>query len=114
MDADTRRPREAGPAGLDLRSPSRFLDAGAGGGEPFSHVSGTCAETGGARAGHGLHARGAAPDCRTSVLWLVGLSGHQLLRADGTLRHAAGPDVPDRLSTPARNRCVSGLGAFPF
>ncbi len=50
----------------------------------------------------GLHARRAAAGHGAPVLRLVGLPDDRLLRADQPLRHAAGPDVPDRPPAPAR------------
>src|SRR4029077_3417125 len=44
------------------------------------------------------------------VLWLVGISGHGLLRAVQSLRHAAGSDVHDRRAAPAWYRRHSRLG----
>ena len=53
------------------------------------------------RRGPGLHARGAPARHGAPVLRLVGLPDDRLLRADQPLRHAAGPDVPDRPPAPA-------------
>src|SRR5208337_493572 len=52
-----------------------------------------------------VHARHGAP-----VLWLVGLSGDRLLRAQQPLRHAAGFHVPGGLLAPARHWRVPRLG----
>ena len=49
-----------------------------------------------------LHPRRAAADHGAPVLRLVGLPDDRLLRADQPVRHAAGPDVPDRPPAPAR------------
>ncbi len=59
----------------------------------------------------GLHARRADADHRASVLRLVGLPDHRLLRADRALRHAAGLHVPGRHAAPARHRRDPRLGA---
>ena len=71
----------------------------------------------GARAGrlrgrHGLHPRRADADHRASVLRLVGLPDHRLLRADRALRHAAGLHVLRRPPAPARHRRAARLGAL--
>ena len=60
----------------------------------------------------GLHARGAAAGDGASVLRLLGLPGHRLLRADRALRHAAGLHVPGRSPAPARHRRHPRLGAI--
>ena len=62
-------------------------------------------------ASDGLHARRADADHRASVLRLVGLPDHRLLRADRALRHAAGLHVPRRHAAPARHRRDPRLGA---
>ena len=59
----------------------------------------------------GLHPRRAAAGHRASVLRLVGLPDHRLLRADRALRHAAGLHVPGRHAAPARHRRDPRLGA---
>ncbi len=65
-------------------------------------------------AGDGLHARGADADHRASVLRLVGLPDHGLLRAHLALRLAAGLHVHDRRAAPARHRRHPRLGAVAF
>ena len=60
---------------------------------------------------HGLHARRADAGHGASVLRLVGLPDHRLLRADRALRHAAGFHVPRRHAAPARHRRDPRLGA---
>ena len=56
-------------------------------------------------AAHRLHARRADADHRASVLRLVGLPDHRLLRADRALRHAAG------LHAPRRRACTATASA---
>ena len=70
--------------------------------------------TGRARQEHRLHAHRVDADHRAPVLRLVGLSDDRLLRRDQPLRHAAGPDVPDRLPAPAGDRRHPRLGAEPL
>ena len=60
---------------------------------------------------HGLHARRVHAGDGASLLRLVGLSDHRLLRAQRALRHAAGFHVPGRLPAPARHRRHPRLGA---
>ncbi len=62
----------------------------------------------------GLHPRRADARDGASVLRLLGLSGHRLLRADRALRHAAGLHVPRRPPAPARHRRDPRLGAVAF
>ena len=65
---------------------------------------------------HGLHPRRIPARDGASVLRLLGISDHGLLRAHLALRHAAGFHVPGRLPAPARHRRDSRLGpvALPF
>src|SRR4030065_141446 len=63
---------------------------------------------------HGLHARRAAAGDGASVLWLVGLSDHGLLRAERALRNAAGLHVPGRYAAPGRHRRDPRLGTVAF
>ena len=85
-----------------------------GGGQPLAHLSRTGAETRRLRRAPGLYARRVSAPDGASVLRLLGLSNHRLLRAHGTQRHAAGFDVPHRHPAPARHRRDPRLGAIPF
>ncbi len=61
-----------------------------------------------------LHARRVPAADGAPVLRVLGLPGDRLLRPDQPLRHAARPDVPDRLSAPAGHRRHPRLGAGPL
>ena len=66
------------------------------------------------RARDGLHAHRADAGDGASVLRLVGLSGHRLLRADQPLRHAGRLPLLRRSVPPARHRRDPRLGARPL
>ncbi len=59
----------------------------------------------------GLHPRGAHADHRASLLRLLGLPDHRLLRADPPLRHARRLHGVRGHAPPARHRRDPGLGA---
>ena len=96
---------------LDLRSASRLVDARARGRQSLADLSRAGGQAGRLRQRHGLHPRRVSAGDGASVLRLVGLPGHRLLRAQRALRHAAGLHVPGRLSAPARHRRHPRLGA---
>src|SRR5207237_9310070 len=114
VDGESLPSKRAFGADLDLRSASWFVDARSGGGKPCADLSRDCLEAGGTCQEARLHA------CRTdagdgaSVLWLLGLSGHRLLRAERPLWHAAGPDVPDRRAASFLHRRLSRLVTRPL
>jgi 1,4-alpha-glucan branching enzyme len=54
---------------------------------------------------------GAAPRRRASLRWVVGISGVELLRADGAVRHARRLPLVRRSPPPARHRRDRRLGA---
>ena len=72
-------------ADVDLRGAPRLVDARARRGQSLAHLSRAGAAAGRARQGARLHARRAPAGHGASVLRLVGLSGHRLLRADRAL-----------------------------
>src|SRR5947209_7231480 len=74
-------------------------------------VPGVCPGAGRLPPAHGVHPRRVPAADGAPVLRLVGLPDDRLLRPDQPLRHAAGPDVPDRLPAPARHRGDPRLGA---
>ncbi len=114
VDGGARRPPDARRADVDLRGAPGILAAGAGGGQPVAELPRGRAQARRPRRPAGLHPRRADAGDGASVLRLVGLSGHRLLRAHQPLRHAAGPDVPDRSPAPARHRGDPRLGAVAF
>ena len=63
------------------------------------------------RQGDGLYAHRAAAGDGASVLRLLGISGHRVLRADRAIRHAAGIQGIRRRVPPQRHRRDSRLGA---
>src|SRR5262249_30983020 len=91
-------------ADVDLRGAPGLVDARPRGGAPLAHVPRDRAEAGGARAQLRLHARRADARRRAPVLSVVGLPGERLLRADVTLRDAAGLHVVRRSAAPAGDR----------
>ena len=92
----------------DLRAAPGLVAAHAGRSQPL--VPRARGRAAGVRRGPGLHARGAPARHGAPVLRLVGLPDDRLLRADQPLRHAAGPDVPDRPPAPRRCRRDPRLG----
>ena len=93
---------------LDLRSAPGLVAAR--GGRPRPQLPRPGRAPGVALPHHGLHARRADAHRRASVLRLLGLPGHRLLRAHRALRHAAGPDGAGGHAAPARHRRAAGLG----
>ena len=111
VDADAPRAQHVRRADVDLRSASRLVDARAGRRQPLAELSRAGAQAGRLRERAGLHPRRVHAGHGASVLRLVGLPGHRLLRAQQPLRHAAGLHVPGGLPAPARHRRDSRLGA---
>src|SRR5437762_9736972 len=114
MDVRTRRPQLAARADVDLRIASWVMAACPRRQQPLAHLSRSRAATRGVHKADGLYAHRIPAVDRTPVLWIVGLPDNRILCADEPLRHAAGPDVSDRLSSRARDSRDSGLGAFAF
>ena len=112
--AAARRAQRPGRPDVDLRSPPRLLAAGARGRRPPADLPRTRPGAGRLLHGDGLHPRRAPAGDGAPVLRLVGLPGHRLLRPDQPVRHAPGPDVPDRPPAPARHRRHPRLGAGPL
>ena len=61
-----------------------------------------------------VHPRRVHADHGAPVLRLVGVPDDRVLRRHQPVRHAAGPDVPDRLPAPERDRRDPRLGAQPL
>src|SRR5947209_3538265 len=101
-------------ARVDLRGPPGVVDAGAGGGEPLAALPGAGSAAGRLRAAPGVHPCRVPAADGAPVLRLLGLSDDRLLCPDQPLRHAAGPDGPDRLPAPAGDRRAPWLGTIPL
>src|SRR5258707_11843637 len=99
---------------VGLRSPPRVVDASSGGAKPVADLSRAWAPTGRLRQPDGLHTRGVPAGDGAPVLWLVGIPGDRVLRADQPLWNSAGLHVPCRLSAPERNRGDPRLGPIAF
>ena len=97
-----RRPGE--PAAHDLRGARRLV-------APRAELSRARAAARRPRRRSRVHARRAAPHRRTSLRWVVGISGVELLRADGAARHARRLPLVRRSPPSARHRRDRRLGA---
>ena len=82
VDERALAPRLGARADAHLRGAPRLVGARARGGQPLAQLSRDRAAARRARAVARLHARRAAAGHGASVLRIVGLSGHRLLRAD--------------------------------
>ncbi len=108
-DADWMRKRQArnkfdAPMS-DLRGASRLLDARPRRGQPLADLSRAGRQAGRLRPRHGLHARRVSAGDGASVLRLVGLPDHRILRAQRALRHAR------RISCTWSTTCTSAASA---
>src|SRR5438552_17085119 len=103
-------------ADFDLRSSLWFLGANPRGRQSLADLSRNGATAGRVRGADEFHSRRTAAHHGTSVLRVVGVSDHWILRADFTLWHAAGFHVLRGLSPPTRDWSDPRLGAFalPF
>ena len=90
---------------VDLRGPSRLVALRAG------RLPGAGPSAGRPPRPDRVHPRRAPAGHGAPVLRLVGLPDDRLLRADGALRNAPGPDVPGRPAAPAGLRRHPRLGA---
>jgi hypothetical protein len=110
VDADALAAPGAHRADLHLRGAPRLVAAR--GGRPLPQLPRARQPARHALPQHGLHARGADAGHGASLLRLLGLPDHRLLRAHLALRHAAGPDGLRRHAAPAGHRRVPRLGAL--
>jgi len=99
-------------ADVGLRAACRFPAGRARRGQSLHDIPRDGLAAGRIRGADGIHARRAHAHHGASVLRLVGLPDHRLLRAHRALRHAAGPDVLHRRAASARYRRVARLGAL--
>ena len=99
-------------ADVDLRGPRRLLAPQERGEGRLPDVSGARAGARRLRGADGVHARRAPAGDGASLLRLLGIPDHRVLRSDLPLRHAAGPDVPGGHPAPPRHRRDPRLGAF--
>src|SRR3989337_1896231 len=100
VDEHQRNPKPARGSDLDLRGPSRILAQEGG---PVPLLPGDSRAAGGAREQARLYPPRVASGDGASLLWIVGLSDHWLLRTYQPVWEPSGPDVPDR-SAPSGRR----------
>ena len=103
------------PGDLDLRGPSRLLEAQAGGGQSVADLPGIGPAPGRLRRRAGVHPRGGHAPGRASVRRFLGLPGDGVLRPDPAVWAARGFRLVRRPSASARHRRHPrlGPGAFP-
>ena len=111
VDGAAARPQRAGRAARHLRGAPGLVASHAGGRQPLARVPGDRTVAGRLRRRGRLHPRRAVADHGAPVLRLLGVPDDRLLLAHQSLRDAAGPDVPDRPPSPARDRRHPRLGA---
>ena len=115
LDARAGRGQRARRADLDLRVPSRLLDARARGRQPLSHLSRAGRPAGALRQGHGLHPSRAAAGLGASRSTARGA----ISRSACSRRPAATAAPTDfaalrRRLPPGRHRAAARLGARPL
>ncbi len=111
VDEDARGEERSRFADGDLRAAPRLVAAQ---GRRVPHLPRAGARAGRIHELDGLHSRRADADHRASVLRLLGLPDHRLLRPHRALRHAAGLHVLRRSPAPAGPGRDPRLGAVAF
>ena len=104
LDGEAWRDRPPRRTDVHLRGAPRFLDAGAGGGQPLAVIPRAGAQTRRVRAQHGVHPRRVHAGDGAPVLRIVGVPGHRLLRPDESVREPSGFHVPGGHAAPGRHR----------
>src|SRR6266508_2599999 len=107
------RPAWHEPAGITdfgIRAASGLLEACAGRRRAFPDIPRVGPAISRLSSADGFYACRIHAGDGASLLWVLGLPDHGVLRTDQSLRQPPGFHVPDRLSAPARDRGYSGLG----